>query len=535
MQIRFIQGHAHSITRSTPPPHDALDGSHKTKQPEAIVARDSASRPTAAVETTPNRVNRATGADLAGSDGLVPPVPRAELNEYQEESARKSWEKLDRLLPAEDQEGIWASDAEERGVHPLQGGETHDPQRTEVISESHERVLAQRPVHAVSTLSGYPRPSDQVYVLGSDLNGRYIAHALAGCKTIPPVRYLIYSEFLWKKWLDGGRAIRLQRGDDEVVTHDRIIAEFVSRGGQPRPPLSGRPSDEPIQNLILTLPCHQIAEALSYIRHRIDHRTTICLTQDGLGVAELLEDLFFPDPLTRPVMVLAHTTHALGFVPRDSFAVSEVRPGRLFLSAIRSAPLALGKRIEISYHPPIERTPRTTHMMRLLTAMHGLKATGHPLEDFYRHKLPVTAFRAVADPLTAIMNCTYDKIPANLYARNMFDRGIGEVCNVLMRLPEAKNSLKFASFVRDGRFRQEAFHKLKRKQGGTNALRWAVRWGQESDIDFLTGYFIKLGGELGVKTTTLENIMMLFKAAHTTRSDERKAEIPFEEKEYVVE
>ncbi len=296
------------------------------------------------------------------------------------------------------------------------------------------------------------------------------------------------------------------------------------RGAEP-------PFEGPIENLIITLPAHELVHVVPLIRHRLDHRSTICLAQDGLGIAEFLVENLFTDPLTRPSFLLAHTTHAVAPVSREKFSVSEVRQGRFYLTGYRPMSESGGQRLRISRHPPIERTDRVASFLRLLTATPGLKATGHPVDDFFREKLPVTAFRAAADPITAIMNCTYDKIPSNTYARQLFNQVLGEICEVVQRLPLAKNSQKFKVFMRDGSLGREAFHKLKRQRSATSRMRYNMSWGDESDIDFLTGYFVRCAREVNVKSTTLETILTLFKAAHATRLDERKAEIPYEEQQ----
>ena len=432
------------------------------------------------------------------------PVDFELLFEQQQEEARKKRQKIEEYLEQEEP-NIW---------HPTQ-----------------QRALERGPSYATSTLKGYPRPSEQIYVLGTDKQGQYIAHQLAGCMTIPPIRYLIHSPYVWNKWVEGDRRLRLYRGDDATTDQSRVIGEFISKRHEPRPSGAELPFNGPIENLIITLPAHELLHVLPLIRHRLDHRSTICLAQDGLGIAEFLVETLFTDPLTRPSFLLAHTTHALAYVPREKFAISEVRQGRFYLTGYRPLAGARGQRVRIIRHPPIERTDRVSHLLRILTATPGLKATGHPVDDFFREKLPVTAFRAAADPITAIMNCPYDKIPGNSHARLLFNSVLSEICEVSKRLPVAKNSQKLNAFMRDGMLGREAFHKLKRQRSATSSMRHDMSWGDESDIDFLTGYFIKCAREVNVKTTALETVLTLFKAAHATRRDERKAEIPYEEQE----
>ncbi|KAL2180887.1 ketopantoate reductase PanE/ApbA C terminal-domain-containing protein [Thermothelomyces heterothallicus CBS 202.75] len=365
------------------------------------------------------------------------------------------------------------------------------------------------------------RPSDQIHVMGMDLAGRYIAHTLAGCQTIPPVRYMLHSHYLFRQWRECGKQLTLYRGDNRI-TRRRVVGEYT------QDELAEARSGGTIHNLIVTLPASQVVRAIGHIRHRLDYRSTICLINDGLGVAEELIEKYFPDDSTRPIFLLGHLSTNLGHTDDKFFSVSEVRPGRLFLSLFSPHRPEGGGRFHIKRHPPLERTARATHFIRLLTAMPGLHATGHPMPDFLRHKLPTAAFRTVVDPLAVLFDCRYDQILSNPYARQLMDRLIGELSHVLSHLPECRHSEKFRRFASAASLRDEVFRKLMLKRTADSRMRWQVAQGWDTDVDYLSGYFVRRGRELRASVTTLESIMAAAKAKQIITSKKLESDIPFE-------
>jgi cytochrome b translational activator protein CBS2 len=361
-------------------------------------------------------------------------------------------------------------------------------------------------------------PSDQVYVMGLDLAGRHIAHTLAGCETIPPVRYIIHEHYLRKQWNEANRQLTVYRGDDMIV-RNRVVAEDTSGLVES--------SGDIIENLIVTVPAGQVVQALESIQHRLNHRSTICLVNDGLGVAEALTEAYFHNEAKRPVFLLGHFSTVLGHT-NQRFSVHEVSPGRLYLSLFSRA-REPGARFEIKRHPPLERTARATHFIRLLTAMPGLNATGHPMTDFLKYKLPTLAFRSIVDPLATLLECTYDQLPGNMYARQLMDQIIGELSHVVARLPECRDSEMSRQTAVVSMLRKHVLRKLMLQRNADSKMRSNTSRGWNTDLDFLAGYFIRRGREVQADVPTLSSITLAVKAKQMVMLKQVEAEVPFEE------
>lgn len=423
------------------------------------------------------------------------------------------------VVPAEDPLGDKASTNQARDAVPAEQeglGELDRIQSKLALWNAEERQAQAR----LQLPVGMPafKPSDQIHVMGLDLAGRYIAHALAGCETIPPVRYLIHRHFLYKQWRQANKELTLYR-DVTSIARRRVIAEYI-----PEDPADSR-SNRVIDNLLVTLPPAEVVQAIGHIRHRLDHRSTICLVNDGLGVAEALIQAYFPDESRRPIFLLGHFTASLGH-GESRFSVREVQPGRLYLSLF--SPAKEGGRLNIKRHPPLERTARATHFIRLLTAMPGLNATGHPMPDFLRYKLPTVAFRTIVDPLAALLDCRYSDLTSNPYARQLMDRLIGELSRLVSRLPECRQSKKLKQFALSGSLRDEVFHKLMLRRTADSKLRVQVGRGWDTDVNYLSGYFVRRGREVRASVTALDSIMWAVKAKQVVAMEKQQGEIPFE-------
>ncbi|KAK3952918.1 ApbA-domain-containing protein [Pseudoneurospora amorphoporcata] len=369
------------------------------------------------------------------------------------------------------------------------------------------------------------QPSDLIHVMGLNVQGRYVTHTLAGAETIPPPIFMINRRNLLQRWVNSGKCLRLHR-QKQVIVRDRIKAEFTLpiQGHDPR-----KQNDKHISNLIVTVPAGHTVEALGQINHRLDHNSTIVLIHEGLGVAEAICKAYFPIESQRPVFILGHMTTRLG-LGDETFEFGEVRPGRLYLTVYtpQSENIGPAAPFVIKKHPPTLYQRRGSHLIKLLTSIPELNATGHRTDDFLQLKLPAVAFRAVVDPLATILDSTYDKIPENPHARQLMDKLLSEVADVVSHLPELKGLEQFRVANALPFMRSEVFHRLKRKGTSDSPMRRLNARGKDTDIGFVTGYFVMRGKKLGLSVNALESIWSAIRAKHQVMAEKRMREVPFE-------
>lgn len=359
----------------------------------------------------------------------------------------------------------------------------------------------------------------RVHVLGYDPRAYFIAHELAGNTHLDPVKLLVHKKNVMRSWQLEGEQVSVWKGiERSSYGRGRAEAEWIGRGRE-------QPSNEHIDQLIVTLACGVTKTALENIIHRIDNRTTICLIQDGLGVVEHLNAELFPDPTTRPNYVLGHMAASLGYNKKWFFGAKLRQPGKLFLHAVERgidlAPI-------FKFHPPVERRSNATQFLRTLVTTPGLRAGGYNLENWLIQKLPALVFNSVIEPMAVVLDTTYDNIPGNKHAIRLADELLDELFNVIMALPELTNSSKVVEHCGLGALRKKTIQRLWEKGASQSNMLSRVRAGQWVDIDFLNGYFIRRARELGIKVPQNETLVDVVKARIAERRDEMRNVIPFD-------
>lgn len=362
-------------------------------------------------------------------------------------------------------------------------------------------------------------------MLGSDVSGRYVTHALASCQALPPVRFFTHRKDLVGLWRQGGRRLLLQNGERNIVT-TRAHAEYANRNPNDRRTHKVEPNGDygPISHLIVTIPPASAVRSIFTILPRITSNTVVCFLQNGLGVAEAVNEAFFPNPVDRPLYVLGHMTHTLAPKQGEPFTVQEIHQGKLMLTA-------LGHNLthsQINYHPPSERNARIAHFLNLMSTLPRLQAGGYNLEEVMVKKLKRLIATAVLEPLTVVLGCNYEKLLKNSHANHMIDQLLGEILAVVARLPELRGSNEIQYMIRRGDVRNHVYKRLMFLKNSSSRMMVQTMRGHQTDIDFLNGYFIKRGREVGVKCPVNESIVMMVKARHGAELTRIREEVSIE-------
>lgn len=327
---------------------------------------------------------------------------------------------------------------------------------------------------------------------------------------------------MWNTWAHEGRQILMVKGPHRI-SRRRAELEWIGRGRM-------APCMDHIEQLVVTLPCHATKQSIGNIAHRIDKNTTICLVQDGLGMVEELNEAFFQDPDTRPAYILGHMTASLGFYRPAFFSTLFRKPGKLLLTAVEPgisnyfSQFSLRSRSAL----PEQRQAKSTQFLRTLVSTEGLGAGGFRMEDFLMKKLPAMVFQCIIEPIAIALDTTYDQVLRNDKAILLADELLEELFNVIWALPELSNSSKVLRYCGMDALRRFTLTRLTSKGAAQSQMLSLVRIGKMVDIDYLNGYFVKRGEELGIKTPQNKMVIDLVKARVEARRKEIKGLIPFE-------
>ena len=368
-----------------------------------------------------------------------------------------------------------------------------------------------------------------VYILGGNPQATYLAHILSRVPKTPRVRLLLFSKQFAENWRRQGSQVQILRPGKKMEPI-RLRGEIVKPPPNPMRELAARarrgmkrsrainaPRRQPIiQNLVVTEACVPSIAAIARIRHRLDNNSTICLVQPGLGVVERLNELYFPDPETRPRYILAHMTHDLGYTNRP-FTAAELKPGKLILTlypppqlqppeaaAATAAALATPRGTLITNDasragvkefakqlaapdeeidpsakfvlPKGERwqvhaamTNHGLHLLYLLGVAPTLGTGFYRYGMFLQRKLPAMIALSASETIATVLDLPLgDAIMHNGEARALLQGLVTEMIDVVRALPETRADPKLLDFVTSGRLERHVNRLLHRHDGKGN-------------------------------------------------------------------
>ena len=309
-----------------------------------------------------------------------------------------------------------------------------------------------------------------------------------------------------------------------------------------------------IQSLFVTLKAHNTVTTLQSLTYRLSANSTIVLMQNGMGIYEQLIREVFRNPSQRPHFILAsntngafaiqpfHVVHAgLGSI---DFGIMPDSKGREYEAGLDdvSTPQPL-RRLRLSdiTSPTDVDSARYTSLRDTVAALLLLEPlttswkTHAELQLIMRRKLVVNA---VINPLTALMGCRNGQITrlpsgsqiinkicweaslvfaaemmrdSTLWLEDMKFRGVDTKDVTLPSLPRSLSSSCLA---------EEVMRVAELTKNNVSSMLQDVRRGKYTEIDYINGYLINLGRELGVRTPFNVSLSDLVKLRYSVPLDQ---------------
>ncbi|KAI1819969.1 hypothetical protein F4861DRAFT_534062 [Xylaria intraflava] len=359
--------------------------------------------------------------------------------------------------------------------------------------------------------------SDRIHVVGVTAHARFLTHAFASTPGRPPPSIFAHHPTILSRWGQEGRTLALYNAQGRHVSSVRIRCPELMFNRRTRLVAPG--DDDFLDNVVIDIASEAILPAMRELRHRMDHRTTICLMHPGLGLVEQINEELFHDrnPLDRPNFLLAESTYKIGKVSNLIYSVQSKRSaGVLYVSGISqwkdagsATPLAR------------ENLRLTRHMVELLSSTSGLKVVQLPSVRFLHVRLPRLVFSSLADTISVILGCKYDQIRWNTYAQELWMNLYHESITIISALPELQPLPHRLEYFFRHSFREKLQMYLTAQ--GVNTSPWIrrVRMGNYPPIDYFNGYLIRRATELGLDHKHNSMAMRIVKA----RANARRAEI----------
>jgi 2-dehydropantoate 2-reductase len=418
-----------------------------------------------------------------------------------------------------------------------------------------------RSIHTFPLASSVPR---RIYILGSGNIGKLVAHSIAGIFNPPEITLLLHSLPTLRAWLDEGRAIKIithgvadtrtqfsveaydpevRRSEEgnETMVDGELSEQYTSREDYIPPAGNSdydrldnyhqlrrevgleRDSEETIYNLIVSTKAVNTIAALGPLRHRLTRSSTILFLQNGMGVVEEVCEKLFPDAETRPTLMMGIISH--GVYSQSSFTAVHAGFGTTAIGILPRYPRHIRK---ILGKEDDAWSPSARYMLRTLTRTPVLAAVGFSQIDLQLQQLEKLAINAVINPLTVLLNCRNGDLLFNFATTRTIRLLLAEISLVIRNLPELEGVPNIDTRFSPNRLETIVVGVASKTSSNISSMLQDVRRGKETEVEYINGYIVRRGEELGIKCVMNYMLVQLVKARQMLLSTRAQEYVPLE-------
>jgi 2-dehydropantoate 2-reductase len=399
--------------------------------------------------------------------------------------------------------------------------------------------------------------------------GSFIAHALRGIPNPPPVSLIFPRWERLKEWNDSPKRLTLvtdgdaevQEGYDAELAVPRLRhhgkevgldASSTETTGDATI-LEGE-STEPISSLIICSKAPYVLQGLSSVKHRLHKDSVILFLQNGMGIVEEVNREIFPDPATRPHYMLGINSHgmhtspdgqfttvhagfgtiSLGILPheRDRQPDSPYIPNPKFSATKDRGPAYPSPPDELNpeYPPPSSAkfpfTPNQRHLLRTLLRTPVLGAAAFSPPDLLQMQLDKLAVNCIINPLTVLLDARNGAILNNYALTRTMRLLLSEISLVIRSLPELQYIPNVQQRFDPGRLETVVVAVANRTRDNVSSMLADTRKGMQTEIDYINGWVVKRGEELGIRCAMNYMLVQLVKGKRMVVQHEMEDGVP---------
>lgn len=380
-----------------------------------------------------------------------------------------------------------------------------------------------------SPKDGKQQLSSRIHILGMGNIGSFVAHSLADIPNRPPITLLLHSQPLYESWKWCGRRVSVfkngleehRSGYDINVKRDDTW-HSLPHGGPKDPKLQEKRfdmeyvapehlDDEQIDSLIVTVKSQRTVTALNSVKHRLTRDSTILFLQNGLGLQEEVNEKVFPDPETRPNYLVGTITHAIYRL--QHFKIVHAGMGTTILGMANpgsqeNAQTQTEKGTQSEYDN--DETPATSrHLLHTLIRTPALTAVYFDHARLLQHRLEKLAMNAVINPLTVIYDCHNGGLLYNYHVTRVMRLLLIEISAVICAMPELQGVPALQARFAPERLRTMALALLSKTRANKSSMLHDIDLRKETEIQYINGYIVRRGEELGIKCALNYMVMQL--------------------------
>ena len=403
--------------------------------------------------------------------------------------------------------------------------------------------------------------------------GCFIAHALRGIVNPPPVTLIFKHWDRLNEWNESPQRLTLiTDGDAEfrdgytaelaiprIRYHGKEVglnppkAETEKGTRQDEPLIFSGESREPINSLIVCSKAPYVLQNLSAVKHRLHKDSVILFLQNGMGIVEEVNREIFPDPATRPYYMLGINSHGLHTSPSQRFTTVHAGYGTISLGILPhererdpsapyipdvkftakhdgpvypEAPTALNP----EYPPPSSAkfpfTPTQRYLLRTLLRAPVLAGASFSPPDLLQMQLDKLAINCIINPLTVLLDARNGAVLNNYALSRTMRLLLSEISLVIRSLPELQYIPNVAQRFDPGRLETGVVAVAHRTRDNVSSMLADARQGLQTEVEYINGWIVKRGEELGIRCTMNYMLMQLVKGKTIMVQHEIEDEVP---------
>ncbi|KIW07902.1 uncharacterized protein PV09_01812 [Verruconis gallopava] len=403
----------------------------------------------------------------------------------------------------------------------------------------------------------------RIHILGTGSIGRLVAHSLRDLPDPPPVTLILHSSYYWHEWQRSSKeitinteGIRVARSgfDVEYVPagfrqHGKLISKEEHNAGVGEPNQlrahermkmrkdedvntgihipEGSTSEEPIYNLIVSVKAGTTVPALLGVRHRLGPDSAILFLQNGMGQIDEVNEEVFPDPSTRPKYLSGIVSH--GVHTADKIGPLDATHAGFGTIAI-GVPISkdqTGRDTAATEETFLDGTsPASRYLLRTICRSPTLAAVPNSPTELLQAQLDKLAMNAIVNPITALMDARNGALIHNFALTRAMRLLLGEISLVIRSLPEIAHLPNTGTRFSPERLETLVVSIAHKTSNNISSMLADTRAGNQTEIQYINGYIVKRGEELGITCWMNYLICQLVRGKQQLISLERQDELP---------
>jgi 2-dehydropantoate 2-reductase len=263
-----------------------------------------------------------------------------------------------------------------------------------------------------------------------------------------------------------------------------------------------------IHNLIVATKATNTVPALLAVKGRLSRESTILFTQNGMGVVEEANSKMFPDIRSRPNYMYAIISH--GVFSNGPFSSTHAGFGSTMIGFIpRQPPQDVRELEETHYAEDWELQPR--YLLEAIMRAPVLAAAEVSPVGLMQIQLEKLVANVIINPLTAIFNCRNGELFKDAATRRLIQLILSETSSVLRSLPEIQGIEHAKSLFLPERLEAIVETVTNKTAKNTSSMLQDVRANRLTEIDYISGYIVKKGQEMGIDTMLNGKLLQMVK------------------------